>query len=56
MSCRINAVVRFEEKEAKMLASIPTQKIIIENLVTDNIYEYPLKDTLYFINTYSKVK
>lgn len=56
MSCRINAVVRFEEKESKMLASIPTQKIIIENLVTDNIYEYPLKDTLYFINTYSRVK
>ncbi len=55
MSCRINAVVRFSDNESKILKSIPTQKIIIENLVTDNIYEYPLKDSLYFINAYKKV-
>ena len=55
MSCRINAVVRFDENEANMLATKPTQKIIIENLVTDNIYEYTLKDSLYFVNVYKKV-
>ena len=54
MSCKINAVARFSDNESKILKSIPTQKIIIENLVTDNIYEYPLKDSLYFINAYKK--
>lgn len=56
MSCRINAILRIDDNEAKILSSIPTQKIIIENLVTDNIYEYTLKDSMYFVNIYGKVK
>jgi len=34
------------------VSKITTQKVIIENLVTDNIYEYELKDSLYFIKVY----
>jgi sensor c-di-GMP phosphodiesterase-like protein len=52
MSCKIVTVVRFTDEQRVILATKPTQKIIIENLVTDNIYEYTLKDSLYFIRNY----
>jgi hypothetical protein len=52
MSCKIISYVRFTDEQRLILATKPTQKIIIENLVTDNIYEYTLKDSLYFIKNY----
>jgi len=52
MSCKILATVRFDNEQSDILAKVPTQKIIIENLVTDNIYEYVMKDSLYFVKVY----
>ena len=52
MSCKIISYARFTDEQRLILATKPTQKIIIENLVTDNIYEYTLKDSLYFIKNY----
>lgn len=55
MSCRIVAVVKFKPSHIEQLSTIPTQKIIIENLVTDNIYEFQMNDSLYFIKSYKNV-
>ena len=52
MSCKITAMARFSNEQTEILAKVPTQKIIIENLVTDNIYEYVMKDSLYFVKAY----
>lgn len=52
MSCKIITTARFSNEQTQMLSKIPTQKIIIENLVTDNIYEYVMKDSLYFVKVY----
>ena len=52
MSCVIKSIARFDDNQVLQLKKIPTQKVIIENLVTDNIYEYELKDSLYFIKVY----
>jgi len=52
MSCKISAVIRVNDYQRKIISTVPTQKIIIENLVTDNIYQYNLKDSLYFIKSY----
>jgi hypothetical protein len=52
MSCKIISYIRFNKEQSDILSTIPTQKVIIENLVTDNIYEFQLKDSLYFINAY----
>lgn len=52
MSCKINSSVRFTKEQCDILSTVPTQKVLIENLVTDNIYEYQLKDSLYFIKAY----
>ena len=52
MSCKITAMARFSNEQTEILAKVPTQKIIIENLVTDNIYEYVMKDSLYFVKVY----
>ncbi len=52
MSCKILALARFTEEQTELISKVPTQKIIIENLVTDNIYEYPMKDSLYFVKVY----
>lgn len=52
MSCKIVSYVRFNNEQCDILSKVPTQKIIIENLVTDNIYEYQMKDSLYFIKVY----
>jgi len=55
MSCKIICTVRFKPSHIEQLSTVPTQKIIIENLVTDNIYEYQMKDSLYFIKSYKNV-
>jgi hypothetical protein len=52
MSCKISAVIRIDEHQRKIISTVPTQKIIIENLVTDNIYHYDMKDSLYFIKAF----
>ncbi len=52
MSCKIKTIARFNDDQCNKLKKIPTQKIIIENLVTDNIYQYELKDSLYFIKVF----
>lgn len=52
ISCKITSYVRFNEEQCDILSTVPTQKVIIENLVTDNIYEYNLTDSLYFIKAY----
>jgi hypothetical protein len=55
MSCKIIATVRFKPSHIEQLSTVPTQKIIIENIVTDNVYEYQMKDSLYFIKSYKNV-
>lgn len=52
MSCKIKSIARFNSEQCNQLKNIPTQSIIIENLVTDNIYQYDLKDSLYFIKVF----
>jgi len=52
MSCKILAIVRLTKVEQKIIARNPVEKIIIENLVTDNIYTYNISDKTYFINIY----
>ena len=52
MSCKIKTIVRFGDEQCNQLKNIPTQSIIIENLVTDNIYQYDLKDSLYFVKVF----
>jgi hypothetical protein len=52
MSCKIKTIARFGDEQCNQLKNIPTQSIIIENLVTDNIYQYDLKDSLYFIKVF----
>jgi hypothetical protein len=55
MSCKIICTVRFKPSHIEQLSTVPTQKIIIENIVTDNVYEYQMKDSLYFIKSYKNV-
>ena len=52
MSCKILAIVRLNKTQQDNLAKFPIRKVIIENLVTDNIYTYEISNTKYFIDVY----
>jgi hypothetical protein len=52
ISCKILTIVRLNDEQINILKTKPINKIIIENLVTDNIYTYDISDTKYFINVY----
>lgn len=55
ISCQIRAIVRLNEEQINILKIEPINQIIIENLVTDNIYYYDINDKNYFIKTFSKI-
>ena len=52
MSCKILAIVRLNKTQQDNLGKFPIRKVIIENLVTDNVYTYEILNTKYFIDAY----
>ena len=56
MSCKIDAWFRLTPYQTKLISTYPTKTIVIENLVTDNIYRYEMKDPLYFIKVFKMLK
>lgn len=50
MSCKISSLININTDQYKILKTIPVKSLVIENLVTDNVYYYNI-DSLYFINT-----
>ena len=56
MSCNIDAWFKLTPYQIKLISTYPTKTIVIENLVTDNIYRHDLKNTLYFIRAFNSLK
>ena len=56
VSCKIDAWFRLSPYQTKLISTYPTKTIVIENLVTDNIYRYEMKDPLYFIKVFKMLK
>jgi hypothetical protein len=52
MSCKIMSIVRLDDSQVQILKKNPVSTIIIENLVTDNIYNYTMNDSLYFVKVF----
>jgi hypothetical protein len=52
MSCKIMSIVRLDDSQFQILKKNPVTTIVIENLVTDNIYNYTMNDSLYFIKVF----
>ena len=56
VSCKIDAWFRLSPYQTKLISTYPTKTIVIENLVTDNIYRYEMKDPLYFVKAFKMLK
>ena len=56
MSCKIDAWFRLTPYQTKLISTYPTKTIVIENLVTDNVYRYEMEDPLYFIKVFKMIK
>lgn len=56
VSCKIDAWFRLTSYQTKLISTYPTKTIVIENLVTDNIYRYELSDSSYFIKVFKTLK
>jgi hypothetical protein len=56
VSCKINAWFKLTSYQTKLISTYPTKTIVIENLVTDNIYRYEMKDPTYFIKVFKEMK
>lgn len=52
MSCKIMSIVRIEDSHVQILKKSPVKSLIIENLVNDNIYNYTMNDSLYFVKVF----
>jgi hypothetical protein len=52
MSCKIMSIVRLDDSQVQILKKNPVNTIIIENLVTDNIYNHTMNDSLYFVKVF----
>lgn len=52
MSCKILSIIRLNDYQSQILKKNPVKNLIIENLVTDNIYNYTMNDSLYFVKTF----
>jgi hypothetical protein len=52
MSCKILSIIRLDDYQAQILKKSPVKTLIIENLVTDNIYNYTMRDSLYFVKSF----
>lgn len=52
ISCKIMSIVRLDDSHVQILEKEPVSSIIIENLVTDNIYNYTMNDSLYFVKIF----
>ena len=56
VSCKIDAWFRLTSYQTRLISTYPTKTIVIENLVTDNVYRYELKDPMYFIKVFKSIK